>query len=514
MTGRSAEPSKSSNALRQEDTAENQLRKFALAVEQSTDSIMIATLDGVIEFVNPAFCRASGYAAEELIGQNLRMLQSGLTPTTTYQSLWHALTLGETWQGEFISRHKNGCNYTDAATISPYRRADGQITHYVAVQKNVTELKQTTAELIISENRLRLAQSAMGLGVYNHDLINGTVNWDMRTREIFGVDTDVVVTHDLFLDTLHPEDKAGVQAAHNRALNPSGTGICHAQYRIINRKDKSIRHIEADGRVFFENRFPLRLVGVVRDVTDRKQLELELKSRRNEMRQLVNQQIAAHTAAAIAHEINQPLASASMYAETALLMLQNGTRYPDKLEHILKATVEQAQRAGRTLHELLTFLHKGEITVEPVDLNEVVRDALIAAEESGCNSFSTVLHAPPELRPVLSNRLQLQKVLVNLLCNSAEAMRESTSPNNEIIIRIQILPEGNMAQTTIQDSGPGLSAEQACKAFDPFFTTKKAGIGLGLVISRSLIEAQGGRLWVEAGIDSGAVFHFTLPFAS
>ena len=514
MTGRSVEPSKSSNALPQEDTAENQLRKFALAIEHSTDSIMVATPDGIIEFVNPAFCHASGYAAEELIGQNPRMLQSGLTPTTTYQSLWHTLTSGETWHGEFINRHKNGSNYTDAATISPLRRADGQITHYVAVQKNVTELKQTTAELITSENRLRLAQSATGLGVYDRDLINGTINWDMRTREMFGVDANVVVTHDLFLDTVHPEDKAGVQAAHDRALNPSGPGIYHAQYRIINRKNKSIRYIEADGKVFFEGRVPLRLVGVVRDETDRKQLELELKSKRNEMRQLVNQQIAAHTAAAIAHEINQPLASASVYAETALLMLQNGTQYPDKLEHVLKAAVEQAQRAGHTLHELLTFLHKGEIAVEPVDLNEVVRDALSVAEESGCNSFSTALHSPPELRPVLSNRLQLQKVLVNLLCNSAEAMRESTSPNNEIIIRIQALPERNMAQTTIQDSGPGLSAELARKVFDPFFTTKKTGIGLGLVISRSLIEAQGGQLWVDAHTDSGAVFHFTLPFAS
>lgn len=514
MTGRSEEPDQSSSARPQAEATADQLRKFSLAVEQSTDSIMITTPTGVIEFVNPAFCRASGYSADELIGQNPRMLRSGCTPAATYQSLWRTLVSGNTWHGEFINRHKDGSQYTDIATISPLRQPDGRITHFVAVQKNVTELKQTTAELIVSEDRLRLAQSSTGMGVYDRDLINGTINWDVRTREIFGIDADVVVTHEIFMETLHPEDRDGVQIAHHRALNPSGAGIYHQHYRIINRKDKRTHYIEADGKVFFEDRRPIRLVGVVRDVTDRKQLELELKSQRNEMRQLVNQQIAAHTAAAIAHEINQPLASASVYAETALLMLQNGTQYPEKLEHVLKAAVEQAQRAGRTLHELLTFLHKGEIAVEPVDLNEVVRDALSAAEESGCNSFSTALHSPAELKPVLSNRLQLQKVLVNLLCNSAEAMRESTSFRNEIIITIRALTEKNMALTSIRDSGPGLSAELARKIFDPFFTTKKTGIGLGLVISRSLIEAQGGRLWVDANTDSGAVFHFTLPFAA
>ena len=514
MTGRSSVSDQSSTARQQAEATADQLRKFSLAVEQSTDSIMITTPTGVIEFVNPAFCRASGYSAEELIGQNPRMLRSGLTPVTTYQSLWHTLASGDIWHGEFINRHKDGSHYTDAATISPLRQPDGQITHFVAVQKNITELKQTTAELVISEDRLRLAQSSTGMGVYDRDLIKGTINWDMRTREIFGVDADIVVTHDIFLGSLHPEDREGVQAAHDRALDPANRGLYRQHYRIINRKDKCLRYIEADGKVFFEDRIPIRLVGVVRDVTEQKLLELELKSQRNEMRQLVNQQIAAHTAAAIAHEINQPLASASVYAETALLMLQNGTQYPNKLEHALKEAVEQAQRAGRTLHELLTFLHKGEIAVEPVDLNVVVRDALDAAEESGCNSFSTALHCPPELRPVLSNRLQLQKVLVNLLCNSAEAMRESTSFRNEIIITIQALAKENMALTSIRDSGPGLSTELARKIFDPFFTTKKTGIGLGLVISRSLIEAQGGRLWVDANTDSGAVFHFTLPFAA
>jgi len=243
-------------------------------------------------------------------------------------------------------------------------------------------------------------------------------------------------------------------------------------------------------------------------------MALELKSQRKAMRQLINQQIAVHTATAIAHEINQPLTSASVYAETALRMWHSGNPRPDKLEHALKATVEQAQRAGRTRHELLTFLQQGKITVEPVDLHSAVRDALATAEENGCNAFAITLQVAPDLGPVLSNPLQLQKVLVNLLFNCVEAMSEPMSAKHEIAITIQPTVLKKMAQTTIKDNGPGPSPELIRKIFDPFFTTKEAGIGLGLTISRSLIEAQGGQLWVDEQADSGAVFHFTLPFAT
>ncbi len=494
--------------------ADKQLRKLSLAVEQSPISIMITNTTGVIEFVNPACCLNSGYAAAELIGQNPRLLQSGLTPTATYQALRNSLTAGKVWQGQFINRHKDGSLYTDAATISPLRQTNGQITHYVSVQENITPLKQAMDELVIAGNRLRLAQTSTGLGVYDRNLVNRTIDWDTRAREIFGVELNEVITHQKFMEIVHPDDRKATQAAFDHALASIDTGSYQIPYRIINRKDKKIHYIEADGKVFFDAGKPIRLVGVVRDVTDSKQLEQELKAQRNAMGLLINRQVASQTAAAIAHEINQPLASISAYSEAALQMLKSGNQNPEKLEHALQSAVAQSQRAGRSLHELLEFLHQGDIALEPVDLNEVVCDALAAAEESGCDGFSPKIELSPDIQPVLSNYLQLQKVLINLFCNSAEAMHAAGIQRGEITIRIQTIAGKKMALTTIQDSGPGLDAASAQRIFEPFFTTKSKGVGLGLAISRALIEAQGGQLWVDASADSGAVFHFTLPYCS
>jgi signal transduction histidine kinase len=124
-----------------------------------------------------------------------------------------------------------------------------------------------------------------------------------------------------------------------------------------------------------------------------------------------------------------------------------------------------------------------------------------------------VLQLQPNLPPVLANRLQIEKVLVNLLRNSVEAMRNAGVPKSAITITVRTNAAGTMAQVTVQDCGPGLNADLVHRIFDPFFTTKPTGIGLGLAISRSLIEAHGGQLWADLDAGPGATFHFTLPLA-
>jgi len=267
------------------------------------------------------------------------------------------------------------------------------------------------------------------------------------------------------------------------------------------------------GQVSFEDGRAIRILGTLKDISAQKKLEQEVQERRSEMELLIRQQVAAHTAAAIAHELNQPLVSISAYSEAALRMLRGGTKSPEKLARALEGAMEQAQRAGRTLHELLDFLHKGEAAVEAIDLNKVVGEALAIAMESGYGGFRPVLELERDLPIVLANRLQVQKILVNLLPNSVEAMRQAATPTDAIAVTLRTMADGNMAQVTVQDSGPGLDTDTAKRIFEPFFTTKPQGIGLGLAISRALIEAHGGKLWVDPEAGPGATFHFTLPFA-
>ena len=390
---------------------------------------------------------------------------------------------------------------------------DGRVIGTVGFATDITARKQAMVELQASEERLRLAKRAANLGIFDSDIRSGQYHWDERSREFWGVGPDEPISSNTFMAGVHPDDRAETQAAIDRAVDPDGTGDYRSEYRVINCVDGSVRTIAASGQVSFEDGRAIRILGTLKDISAQKKLEQEVQERRSEMELLIRQQVAAHTAAAIAHELNQPLVSISAYSEAALRMLRGGTKSPEKLARALEGAMEQAQRAGRTLHELLDFLHKGEAAVEAIDLNKVVGEALAIAMESGYGGFRPVLELERDLPIVLANRLQVQKILVNLLPNSVEAMRQAATPTDAIAVTLRTMADGNMAQVTVQDSGPGLDTDTAKRIFEPFFTTKPQGIGLGLAISRALIEAHGGKLWVDPEAGPGATFHFTLPFA-
>jgi C4-dicarboxylate-specific signal transduction histidine kinase len=312
---------------------------------------------------------------------------------------------------------------------------------------------------------------------------------------------------------VHPEDRATTEATMTCSLFPRADGANQAVYRVVGRDDGRVRHVMANWKVLFKNQRPVRMIGTVRDVSEHKRLKQELQERRGEMELFSKQQIAAQTAAAIAHELNQPLVSVAAYSEAALRMLRAGNKSPERLQRALEGSMEQAQRAGRTLHELLDFLHKGEARAEPLHIGDIVHESIVIAEENGCSRFRPVLDLDPDLPPVVANRLQLQKVLVNLLHNGAEAMSAATIAEPTIVIAAHALPERKMVRVTVRDSGPGFVGDAAQRVFEPFYTTKAEGIGLGLAISRALVEAHGGQLWADAATCPGATFHFTLPFA-
>lgn len=455
--------------------------------------------------VNPAFGRLTGM--HDVIGKRVSEVLPGIRDDNPeiFRIYGEVATTGAPARFE---------TYVAAmgfwSSIAVYCPAEGE---FVAVFDNITERKRSAAELQVREERLRLAKRAAGLGLYDEDVLANTLQWDERVRELWGVEADEVITYQTFIQGVHPDDRATTQAALDRAFEPSGSGQFYAEYRVINRTDGRERHVASTGQVYCEDGRPVRRIGMVRDITERKRLEKELQARRGEMEALLQHQIATQTAAAIAHDLNQPLVAISAYSEVALRILQSGSDDPQRLSRALEGCVEQAQRAGRTLHELLDFLHHGDTVSLPMDLNDTVRETIAMAEEGGYGGLRTVLDLEGGLPPVLGNRIQIQKVLDNLLHNGIEAMRESGQANPAISIRVQTLAGQRQAQVTVRDNGPGLDAEMAKRIFEPFFTTKANGIGLGLAISRALIEAHGGLLWVDRDSAPGAAFHFTLPLA-
>ena len=196
---------------------------------------------------------------------------------------------------------------------------------------------------------------------------------------------------------------------------------------------------------------------------------------------------------------------------TASLLARAGANLA-RLRGTIEKSRDQALRAGNTIRSLRELLNTGSGTAQPLDLNHEIRDALRLARTDLDLDFHTRLTLERGLSRVRANRIHLQKVLLNLFHNAVEAMRDAHVPQPEVIITVRTSRDGNVAQVTIRDNGPGIDPRDAGHLFETFFTTKAQGIGMGLAISRSLIEANGGQLWCDPGQAPGATFHLTLPF--
>jgi two-component system, LuxR family, sensor kinase FixL len=387
------------------------------------------------------------------------------------------------------------------------------ITFYLADKRREAE-----QALRLNLERLQLAKQVAGLGVFDLDIGQNIVHFDESLHQIWGAGPDELIDYETLTNTTHSEDRAARQAALEAASDPAGNGVYETEYRVINATDNSLHWIAAVGKMHFKDGKAARLIGVIRDVTTRKMLEKKLQEQRGEAEDAFQQQVAIRTASAIAHELNQPLAAISAYSEVALHALDNAAANPEKLKRALEGCVAQAQRAGTSLHELMAFLQEGELITERFDLNDCVKEALAATKGDGYNEFQPILHLQKNMPAVLANRIQVQKVLVNLLVNAVDAMRGADLINSEITVTVRTHKDLNMAHATVKDSGPGINQDMLKRIFEPFFTTKPTGIGMGLAISRALIEANGGQLWLEPRHTSqsakpGATFHFTLPFA-
>ena len=277
-----------------------------------------------------------------------------------------------------------------------------------------------------------------------------------------------------------------------------------------------------DGSVFFAKLDSLRVPNshvssvrvVISDITERNRLEKEIQERRKEMDDLHTLHAASQTVASIAHELNQPLLAIATYSSAALMLLESGKPDLDKVRKAIDGCERQAHRAGKSIRDLLEFLNAQEFTTEIFDLNQEIAQVLDAARLEHELEFESVFQKEEGLPLVRASRSHVQKVLFNLLHNGVEAICDGGILQPVISVTVRMNPDERMAQVTVQDNGPGVKDADLHRLFKPFFTTKAKGIGMGLAVSRSLVEANGGRLWLESQAGSGAIFHLTLPFAS
>src|SRR3984893_2312578 len=282
------------------------------------------------------------------------------------------------------------------------------------------------------------------------------------------------------------------------------------------RKDGSRVPVLIGGTMFEEDR--TQGVSFVLDLTERKRAEAEARESERHVREM--QMELAHAnrvatmgqlTASIAHEVNQPIAAAATNAQAALRWLAARPPNLEEVRQALDHIVKDASRAGDVIGRIREIIKKAPSRKDRVDINEAIHEVIELTRRDAVKSGASVQTALGKgLPPIEGDRVQLQQVVLNLIVNAVQAMGAVAERPRELFITTA-RAEPNGVLVTVKDSGPGLAPSNLEQLFAPFYTTKPDGLGMGLSICRSIIEAHGGRLWVTANQPRGAIFSFTLP---
>jgi two-component system sensor kinase FixL len=254
--------------------------------------------------------------------------------------------------------------------------------------------------------------------------------------------------------------------------------------------------------------------GFIRDLSERQQTEARLQELQSELVHISRLTAMGEMASALAHELNQPLSAIANYLKgSQRLMAERADEQSARVREALDKAASQALRAGEIIRRLRDFVARGETEMQEENLSKLVEEAsamaLLGAKQHGVR---VRFDLDPRADRVHADRIQVQQVFLNLLRNAVEAMAEAGSPRRELTVR-SMPKDGGMVEVTVADTGPGIAPEIVTKLFQPFVTTKRQGMGVGLSISRTIIQAHGGNLWVEPNPGGGSLFRLTLRTA-
>ena len=392
---------------------------------------------------------------------------------------------------------------------TPYHQAlIQQFSHIASI---AIERTQSEEALKRSEAFLARAQQLSSTGSFSWRVATDEIMWSEQLYRIFEFDQGVPVTLDLIASRVHPEDIPLFNEIVNRARGDGGD--FEYEHR-LQMPDGSIKyvHLVAHGTRGQDGR--LEYIGAVQDVTQSRLSEQALSKARSELARVSRVTTVGALTASIAHEVNQPLSGIITNASTCLRMLAADPPNVDGARETARRMIRDGNRASDVITRLRALFAKRDVTAETVDLNEAARE-VIALSLSDLQRSRVVLRAElaEDLPPVRGDRVQLQQVILNLLRNALEAMSAVDDRPRQLVIRTET-HEDDQVRLSVQDAGVGFDHRDAEKLFDAFFTTKSDGMGIGLSVSRSIIEGHHGRLWAAANDGPGATFSFSIPRSS
>ena len=380
-----------------------------------------------------------------------------------------------------------------------------------ALSAELLRAKKLVVELSVKEQEAELAAEAANFGTFSRDMAQDVIDASPKWRQLFGFGPHEQVNLAAMVAMIHPNDRATFADSAAKAIRDGGTQ--HAEFRVP-LGDGHFRWIAAIGRVELDPRGkPLRSRGVCIDISDRKQAEQETLRLRQEIAHVGRVSVMGQLASALAHEINQPLGAILRNAEAAALFMQDPSPDLHEITAILEDIRKDDQRAGAVIDRMRALLRRQEVEMKPVDVSQMLDDvATLLRPDATSRHIALEIELPRDPPALLGDRVQLQQVLLNLILNGMDALGAESSGVRRVGVAARRLEFGAL-EFSVADSGSGIAEGQMERIFEPFFTTKTSGIGMGLSISRSIVEAHGGHLWAENSAKGGATFRFTVRVA-
>lgn len=484
--------------------------RLAAIVSSSDDAIVGKTLDGIITDWNRGAQTIFGYAPEEIIGKPMMLL---LPPGLEQEEdqILARIAKGERIEHfETRRRRKDGSIIDVSVTISPVHDDQGRLVGASKVARDISAAKKSQAALLEREAHLQSVLDTVPDAMIVIDTRGTMQSFSATAEKMFGYAAAEVVGRNVSM--LMPQPYAGQHDAFMARYMATGERRIIGLGRLVvgQRKDGSTFPIElAVGEMRSgDRRF---FTGFIRDITDRQVTQQRLQDLQSELIFMSRFMALGEMASTLAHELNQPLTAAASYLNGARRLLDRdkpGDR--DQIKAAVDSAADQALRAGQIIKRLREFVSRGESDRHPEDLRKLIEEAsalaLVGVKESGVRASFAF---DPAAGLVMVDKIQIQQVILNLMRNAIEAMQEAGGERRELRIATAAIDQ-DMVEVTVADTGPGIAPEIMARLFQPFVTSKRHGMGVGLSISRTIIEAHGGTLAAEPAPGGGTIFRMTL----
>lgn len=376
-----------------------------------------------------------------------------------------------------------------------------------------------TSALQQRENALRRSQAFLTgtqtisrTGSFSFRSLDGAMYWSQEAARIYGYGPELTPTAELLLARALPEDLHIVRAAIDRTLRAEGP--IDVRHRLL-MPDGSIRHVHVLSHPSVNSDGQCEYLGALMDVTAAMEAEQALHQSQTQLAHVTRVTTLGELAASIAHEVNQPLAAISANGEAGLRWIERAQPDLDEATAAIRRILEASGRASAVIRRVRSLARKGDPQYVLLDLNEVAEEtALLVRRELASHQVSLRLELDATLPAICGDRVQLQQVIINLLMNGMQAMHACLPGQAQLVLQTSAHQADNGeagVKLSVTDSGPGIAPQHVPQLFEAFFTTKSDGMGMGLPICRSIIEAHGGRIWATGKTTPGALLQFSLP---